>query len=185
MKSEHTLPPARRIVVVDQDNRSRAIADGPSPDIRTDAARPGFSLARMWVTARTPVPLKGVAEMLHRPEVLTPPAGGSLCRVVTLPPEDLSAVRTADIAAWFDSISERAAWTGDADGARHPYMQRTLTLEFALITHGKVVLVLDTAEVHLSAGDTVVLRGSNHAWSNRSGAPCRIAFSTHDARPGT
>jgi len=41
--------------------------------------------------------------------------------------------------------------------------------------------VLDTEEVYLKAGDTVVQRGTNHAWSNRSGRPCRIAISSHDA----
>jgi hypothetical protein len=43
--------------------------------------------------------------------------------------------------------------------------------------------VLDTTEVHLRAGDTVVQRGTNHAWSNRSDRPCRIAFSLHDGAP--
>ena len=36
--------------------------------------------------------------------------------------------------------------------------------------------------VHLAAGDTVVQRGTNHAWSNRSDAPCLVAFSTHDGK---
>jgi hypothetical protein len=40
--------------------------------------------------------------------------------------------------------------------------------------------VLDTEEVALTAGDTVVQRGTNHAWSNRSDKPCRIAISSHD-----
>ena len=43
---------ARRIVVVDENDKSKAISDGPSPDIRTDPARPGFSAARMWVSHR-------------------------------------------------------------------------------------------------------------------------------------
>ena len=42
-------------------------------------------------------------------------------------------------------------------------------------------LVLDTEEVRLAAGDTVVQRGTNHAWSNRSSRPCTIAISSHDA----
>jgi uncharacterized cupin superfamily protein len=60
-------------------------------------------------------------------------------------------------------------------------MQKTRTLDFALILEGEVTLVLDLEEVHLSAGDTVVLRGANHAWSNRSDKPCVIAMSMHDA----
>ncbi|MGI9451714.1 MAG: cupin domain-containing protein, partial [Geminicoccaceae bacterium] len=36
--------------------------------------------------------------------------------------------------------------------------------------------LLDEDEVHLSAGDMVVQRGTNHAWSNRGHEPCVIAF---------
>ena len=52
--------------------------------------------------------------------------------------------------------------------APHPYMQKTRTLDFCLVLEGEITLVLDTEEVHLKAGDTVVQRGTNHAWSNRS-----------------
>ena len=47
--------PVRRIITVDDENgRSISIADGPSPDVRTDPARPGFACARMWVTDTAP-----------------------------------------------------------------------------------------------------------------------------------
>ena len=42
-------------------------------------------------------------------------------------------------------------------------------------------MVLDKEEVHLKEGDTVVQRGTNHAWSNRSDEPCVIIVSSHDA----
>jgi uncharacterized cupin superfamily protein len=67
--------------------------------------------------------------------------------------------------------------------APHPYMQKTRTLDFCLVLQGEITLVLDTTEVHLRAGDTVVQRGTNHAWSNRSDRPCRIAFSLHGGAP--
>ena len=35
----------------------------------------------------------------------------------------------------------------------------------------------------LRAGDVMVQRGTNHAWSNRSDAPCVIAFVLIDAEP--
>ena len=60
-------------------------------------------------------------------------------------------------------------------------MQKTRTLDFCLILEGEITLVLDTAEVQLAAGDTVVQRGTNHAWSNRSNRSCTIAISSHDA----
>jgi uncharacterized cupin superfamily protein len=59
-------------------------------------------------------------------------------------------------------------------------MQKTRTLEFGLVIEGEITLVLDTVEVPLRAGDTVVQRGTNHAWSNRSTRPTVVAFSAHD-----
>ena len=68
---------------------------------------------------------------------------------------------------------------GDAPFVRRRIRPLT-TLEFGLILEGEITLVLDTEEVALKAGDTVVQRGTNHAWSNRSDRPCVIAFSAHD-----
>ncbi len=172
----------RRIVVLDESDRSQVIADGPSPDIRTDPARPGFSCARIWVTDRTPIGLKSVRESLHLPHTLVPPAGGTSCYVITFPPEAgyRGNVGAKEVAAYFSAMGEPGASTYAAK-APHPYMQKTRTLDFCLVLDGEITLVLDTAEVHLKAGDTVVQRATNHAWSNRSDRPCTVAFSSHDA----
>jgi uncharacterized cupin superfamily protein len=55
------------------------------------------------------------------------------------------------------------------------------TLDLCLVLDGEVTLVLDTAEVPLVTGDTVVQRATNHAWSNRSSRPAVVAVSLHDA----
>src|SRR5258708_13646023 len=136
----------RRIVCAEgPDGKWRAIADGPAPDVRTDPARPGFSSTFIWATDATAARIDG-----DPPRVLAPPPGGSLCRILTFPPE--RALRA---------------------------MQETRTLDFCLILEGEITLVLDTEEVELRAGDTVVQRGTRHAWSNRSSRPCLIATSSH------
>jgi mannose-6-phosphate isomerase-like protein (cupin superfamily) len=175
--------PVRRIVVVDENDRSKCIADGPSPDVRTDPARPGFASTRIWVTDRTPSRLKGVRESLHRPHTIEPPAGGSVCRVVTFPPDDTykGKVGAKEVQAYFAAMGSPGASTYSPK-APHPYMQKTRALDFCLVLEGEITLVLDTEEVHLKAGDTVVQRGTNHAWSNRSNKPCVIAFSSHDGK---
>jgi quercetin dioxygenase-like cupin family protein len=176
--------PVCRIVVVDDNDRSKVIADGPSPDVRTDPARPGFSCARIWVTDRTPIRLKGLRESLHLPHILNPPPGGSTCCVVTFPPDASwrGRIGASEVAAYFAMMGAPGASTYAAR-APHPYMQKTQTLDFCLVLDGEITLVLDTQEVHLKAGDTVVQRGTNHAWSNRSQRPCVVAFSSHDAAP--
>jgi uncharacterized cupin superfamily protein len=55
-------------------------------------------------------------------------------------------------------------------------MHRTATIDYAIILSGQIDMLLDDTEVHLQAGDTVVQRGTNHAWVNRGDQPCRIAF---------
>ena len=60
--------------------------------------------------------------------------------------------------------------------APHPLMHRTETVDYALCLAGEIYLVLDDSEVLIKAGDTVVQRGTNHAWSNRSDQPCRMMF---------
>ena len=59
-------------------------------------------------------------------------------------------------------------------------MQKTKTLDFCFILEGEIVLVLDTESVALKAGDVVVQRGTNHAWSNQSTGPCIMAIASHD-----
>ena len=178
------IKPVRRIVTIeDEQGTSVACADGPTPDVRDDPARPGYSAARVWVTENTPAPIVGVRETLDLPHHIEPPAAGSVCRVVTFPPDawfraDVTETQVRD---FYEAVGSPGACTYSAD-APHPYMQRTETLDFCIVMEGRITLILDTEEVHLEEGDTVIQRGANHAWSNRSDAPCRVFFSQHDGR---
>ena len=178
------VKPIRRIVTADDSGgRSTALSDAPSPDVRSDPARPGFAATRIWVTDRTPARIRDISDTLHLPHTIEPPPGGSVFRIVTFPPEASyrGKVGAGEVAAFFGAMGSPRASTYSA-AAPHPYMQRTRTLDFCLVLEGEITLVLDTEEVHLTAGDTVVQRGTNHAWSNRSDRPCVIAISAHDAR---
>jgi len=176
------VKPVRRIVCIDnEDGRSEAISDAPSPDVRTDPARPGFASTRIWVTDATPARIKGIRETLHLPHTLEPPPRGSVCRIVTFPPDSVfrGKVGAREVESYFRAMGSPQASTYSRE-APHPYMQETRTLDFCLVLEGEITLVLDTEEVALKAGDTVIQRGANHAWSNRSDAPCVIAISSHD-----
>ena len=63
-----------------------------------------------------------------------------------------------------------------AEKPRHPLMHRTQSLDFAIVLSGEIYLVLDDSETLLKAGDVVIQCATNHAWSNRSDKPCRMAF---------
>jgi len=136
------MNPVRRIVCADgPEGKSKALEDGPAPLLPD-------SSAFIWATDATPARIKS-----DSPRVLTPPAGGSVCRVVTFAPRDLP----------------------------RPPMRRTRTLDFCLVLEGEITLVLDAEEVQLAKGDSVIQRGTRHAWSNRSSRPCVLAISSHDA----
>jgi hypothetical protein len=176
------VKPARRIVTIDREaGKSSLVSDTPSPDVRTDHARPGFALQRMWVVDGAPA--KIVFETLHLPHTLEPPAKGSVLNVYTFPPDASwkGKVGAAEVAAYFRSMGSPGASTYSPQAA-HPYMQKTRTLEFGIVLEGEIVLVLDTQEVTLKAGEIIVQRGTNHAWSNRSNKPAVVAIASHDAK---
>jgi hypothetical protein len=176
------VKPVRRIVTIAAENeKSTAVSDGPAPDVRIDPARPGFASTRIWVTDSTPARIKGIVESLHLPHTLEPPARGSVCRIVTFPPDDVwrGRVGANEVRAYFAAMGSPAASTYSPRAA-HPYMQRTRTLDFCVVLEGKLTLVLDAEEVLLQTGDVVVQRGANHAWSNRSGSPATLAIVSHD-----
>ena len=177
------VKPARRIVTIDREpGKSSLVTDASSPDVRFDPARPGYASARMWVTDCTPA--KIVFETLHLHHTIEPPARGSVLRMVTVPPDESwqGKVGAAEVQAFFRAMGSPGASTYSVR-APHPYMQKTRTLDFCIIVEGEIVLVLDTEEVRLKAGEIVVQRGTNHACSNRSNKPAIVAIASHDGAP--
>ncbi len=52
----------------------------------------------------------------------------------------------------------------------------TPTTDYVVVVAGELWLVMDDgSERKLSPGDSVIQRGTSHAWQNRSGTPCTIA----------
>src|SRR5450759_1591565 len=100
------LPPgaktARRVVTIDRvPNKGCCVSDGPAPDIRTDPARPGFMVSRLWVSDSSPA--KIVYETLHLPHAIEPPEKGSVLRVYNFPPDKVwrGRVGEAEVAEYF------------------------------------------------------------------------------------
>jgi len=120
----------------------------------------------------------GATETVDGPFVLHPPKGGVVCRVVEFEPEDPEVLKTLDGMAAF---AEMGAAHAIVENARHPFMHRTDSVDYAIILRGEITMLLDDSEVHLKAGDVLVQRGTNHAWSNRGTETCLIAFVLVDA----
>ena len=178
------VKPQRRIITIDREpGKSTLVADSHSPDVRVDPARPGFALQRMWVIGGHPAPI--VPETLQLPYVLTPPPQGTVLNVLTIAPDAAwqGKAGVAEARAWYESVGASAIATcGSIRG--NPYSQKSRTVDFVVVTEGEVTLLLDQGETRLQAGEIAVIRGGNHAFSNRSGQPAVVAVSSHDAVAG-
>lgn len=176
----------RRIVTGhDAQGRSIVSSDGPAPVIRTNPKRVGYCLTELWMTLQSPAAIGNEADpTTQRPVTLEPPAGGTVVRIVEFGPEGewLEKIDVAGTREAWGAIGTDKASTNHTGTAKHPFMHRTQTVDYGLVLEGEITLVLDEEEVLMRAGDFIVERGTNHAWANRSGKPCKILFVLIDGR---
>lgn len=169
-----------RRVVTGHDSSGKAIviSDGLAPAVRTNPLRPGHISVDLWKTSSSPVILKAEEpDPTLGPKQIHPPSQGTIIRISEIAPET-EAIRSLDpgkAREVFKAMGNEAASTFGR-GGRHPFMHRTETIDYAVVLDGEIVLLLDDQDVHLRAGDVVIQRGTNHAWSNRSDKPCRMLY---------
>jgi hypothetical protein len=169
----------RRVVTGhDENGKAVVIADGAATAILQRPTRPGVSLINLWRTEGTPAEYDGPEETVDGPVILQPPEGGTVCRIGVFEPEDPETLKTLDGRSAF---AEMGAAHNIVDNDRHPFMHRTDSVDYAIILEGEIDMLLDEGEVHLKAGDVLIQRGTNHAWSNRGTETCKIAFILIDA----
>ena len=173
--------PMRR-VVTGHDSRGKSVilTDGPSTHVLELDGMPALALINLWVTDRAPAANAGAADAAARPVVLEPPRQGTIFRVVDFPPDKAMAAG-ADRGKAFAAMGATHAM--DRSEARHPGMHKTDTVDYALVLDGEIWALMDEGETLLKAGDCLVQRGTNHAWSNRADKPCRVAFILVSADP--
>jgi hypothetical protein len=66
---------------------------------------------------------------------------------------------------------------------RDPSMHKTDTLDCLTCVIGEIHPVADVDDVIMLPGDSVVIRGTTHAWSNRGQVPCLLVDRMVDAIP--
>lgn len=166
----------RRVVTGHDENGVAIIeSDQIADHILQRPNRPGVTLTNFWLSNSTPAEYDGATETCEGQFILHPPKNGSVFRCVEFLPEDPEVLKTLDGKAAF---AEMGAGDNIVQNARHPFMHRTDSLDYAVILTGEITMLMDNEEddVQLKAGDVVVQRGTNHAWSNRGTEPCVIAF---------
>ncbi len=171
------LPVVRRVVTGHTPaGHATIVEDGPSPAEIRNPARPGFVLRNLWRTDEAPAPVDA-PDRIAEHQGLLPPVGGTLLRVIDFPPDPADPeVHRQQLEATFRATYPDAEHTGSDREQPHPGMHKTATVDYAIVLHGAITAILDDCETEMQAGDILIQRGTNHAWSNRSGSPARIAF---------
>lgn len=138
----------RRIVTGhDVNGKAIIVSDGPPTQTKLVGGPGGPTFFEVWHTLETPALIHAQPdEPAENGLVLPPPKRGTRIRVIEFPP------------------------------APHPLMHRTRTVDYGIVLEGEITLVLDDIETTIHSGDIVIQNGTNHAWANRSGKVCRMAF---------
>ena len=164
----------RRIVtVVNENGKAKVLFDGANPNKRVRPQR-GTVSNLLWMTNETPADVGGSEDRGQREVAVAPPRGGSVFRIVDIPPI------TAEVEALPNDY--HSSQHGDSTPERHmppthPLMHATRTVDYAIVMDGEIDMLLDEGEeIHLKAGDVLIQQATNHAWVNRGDKPCRIAF---------
>jgi quercetin dioxygenase-like cupin family protein len=148
-------PPIRRVVTGhDADNGAKVLIDAPATNAKFPQA--GLVSTMMWCTDGAPAKIpvgENVEDMGARILGTAPPPKGTRFAVIDFPP------------------------------GNHAHMHRTETVDYVIVMEGEIEMDMDDSTVKLKAGDVMIQRGTNHAWANRSNAPCIVAFILIDAQP--
>ncbi|SDD56435.1 Cupin domain-containing protein [Dyadobacter soli] len=182
----NTQPNTFRRIVTGHDADGKAIIISDAAPVHTQlvGGPGGPTFYEVWHTVETPALIHAQPDEVDEDRlILPPPANGTRIRVIDFPPEG-DAIRNltgADAAAKFKAMGDEKASTSH-EGAPHPLMHKTETIDYGIVLEGEITLVLDRAETLIKAGDIVIQTGTNHAWANRSDKVCRIAFVLIDGR---
>jgi mannose-6-phosphate isomerase-like protein (cupin superfamily) len=180
-----SFPTIHRVVTGhDAQGRAIVLCEGPLPTAVEIQAIPGTVFHEVWSTTESPASISATeADPTLGALKLPPPAHGTRMRFVDIPPDTAEFLARGHerMQAAFGQVGDVAASTVKA-GSPHPLMHRTESIDYGIVIEGEMTLVLDEAEVPLRRGSVVVQRGTNHAWANRSGKPCRMLFVLVDGR---
>jgi mannose-6-phosphate isomerase-like protein (cupin superfamily) len=160
-----------------EDGKAMVVSDAPPVNTHLVGGPGGPTFFEVWHTIGSPALIQPKPHDFDESGLLLgPPQNGTRLRVIEFPPEgdEIRKLTVTDAAAKFKAMGDENAST--SSGAPHPLMHRTRTVDYGIVLEGEITMILDHGEVTVYAGDVIVQNGTNHAWANRSGKNCRIAF---------
>lgn len=173
------MPQSMQRIVTGHDSEGKSFVthEGTPPTVVELQHIPGTFFYELWSTPTTPALVDNGDDPTVAPLMLPPPKNGTRFRIVEIPPDTDEFLKhgATRMKSAFSEIGDAHASTVAAESP-HPLMHRTESVDYGFVLDGEIVLVLDQEERALRQGDVVIQRGTNHAWANRSGKPCRMAF---------
>ncbi len=167
----------RRVVTGHRaDGKSTILIDAPAPNVKQRKA--GNASTLLWVTDESPAVVSGAVDQAARDIGVPPPSRGSIFRLAEFPPGAQSRASDNETLLRDFGIGSDVL---RGHPPRDPAIHRTRSLDYVVVLEGEIVLLLDDAETTLRAGDVVIQQGTNHAWTNRGAAICRLAMVFIDA----
>ncbi len=137
----------------------------------------------LWATTELPVDNSITGDRAADVTVREPTENGMIFRALEIPPDMKDKNKHIQMMKELNQKVKQKYPPTDKDLERHPTMHRTDTLDCFTVVRGEIYLVTDTDEVLLRVGDTAVVEGVNHAWSNRSNEPVLIIGTEMHAKP--
>jgi len=168
-----------RRIVTGHDAQGKAVALFDAPIQAKQRSAGGNGMSMIWVTTEFPVDVAVSNDRAQTQVGVPPPANGTIFRIVDFAPTPTGGYGTVDHHQILLAMGIDPATQGYA---RHENTHRTRTIDYAIVLEGEIDMLLDDSEVHVKAGDVLVQQGTNHAWVNNSGKPCRIAFILIDSK---
>jgi mannose-6-phosphate isomerase-like protein (cupin superfamily) len=168
-------PMARRRVVtgLNADGVSVIVRDGPTP------GRLESGWEELWAFDGIPASLTDPTDPADLATFrLCPAPGRMVSRIFTIRSRAARQV-ASELPAGSDPVFDYMDTQQlDRRDPYDPWMHRTPTIDIVVVISGEMDLVLDGGEaVHLQAGDSVIQRGTMHAWRNQGAEPCvAVAF---------
>ena len=162
-----------RRIITGQNQAGKSVITIDGPPARSIGEDVG-GLFEIWNTDGMPIDVTDNLDRADSEIILSPPANGTKFRYFQINP-------TPDGVPW-DVLQDLAAEAFDRIGAahhridtsKHPAMHKTETIDYIILLKGDVSLLLDEEEVRLEPFDTVVQRGTNHAWVNHGEEPALL-----------
>jgi mannose-6-phosphate isomerase-like protein (cupin superfamily) len=175
------MPQVRRVVIGVGPDKKSTVLHRESPNHQEVPSI--FWRSTLWAATELPVNNQTGGDRGADVTIREPSENGLIFRALEIPPDIKDAKKHVEILQELNKKVKQKYPPTEKDLERHPSMHRTDTCDMFTVAYGEIYLVSDTDETLLQPGDTAVVLGVNHAWSNRSDKPCMIIGTMVHATP--